>query len=253
MTDIVKNLKNFTVKNSSAILTAIGITGMFSAGVLAVSVTPKALRLMEEKKEENDTDKLTPVEVVKTTWLCYIPAVGLSLVSVICLIEAQHINTKRNMAVAAAYQISERAFKEYRSKVIEKLGEKKDKEIKYEVAKEAVKKKPVIKQEIVDLKIGDTLCYDTLSGRYFRSDIERIKRKVNELNKTLLNDYYISLNDFYDHIGLPYISIGNELGWNLEEDGLIELEFSSQLVYGEKPCLVIDYRVSPRFGYNVFG
>ena len=65
-----KNAKVAVTKHSPEILTGIGIAGMVTTTILAVKATPKALRLMELKKEAEQTDKLTPVETVKTTWKC---------------------------------------------------------------------------------------------------------------------------------------------------------------------------------------
>ena len=74
---------------------------------------------------------------------------------------------------------------------------------------------------------GNTLCFDSLSGRYFKSDIDKIKRAVNNLNRELTYDMYVSLNDFYDELDLDHTKIGDELGWNLD-DGLIDVYFGSQ-------------------------
>lgn len=60
---------------------------------------------------------------------------------------------------------------------------------------------------------------------------------------------YISLNEFYDEIGLDHISIGDDLGWNIER-GMIDLSFSSLVADDGTPCLVVDYQVSPKFGYS---
>jgi hypothetical protein len=63
------------------------------------------------------------------------------------------------------------------------------------------------------------------------------------------DEMYISLNEFYYEIGLNPISIGDDIGWNIDR-GYIELNFSSQLTDDGNPCLVIDYQVAPRYEYN---
>jgi len=68
------NVKSSLSKHSPEILVGIGITGMVTTTVLAVKATPKALKLIEETKKEERKDKLTPIETVKATWKCYIPA-----------------------------------------------------------------------------------------------------------------------------------------------------------------------------------
>ena len=103
------------------------------------------------------------------------------------------------------------------------------------------------------LREGNTLCYDAVSGRYFKSDIETIRKAVNELNRRMLRENYVCLNEFYGEIGLPYTNLGDDIGWSIDRDGLIELDLSSQLAEDGTPCLVISYRVTPRFGYDIFG
>jgi hypothetical protein len=87
-----------------------------------------------------------------------------------------------------------------------------------------------------------------MSGRYFKSDREVIKKAENELNRQMLSDTYVSLNEFYDLIGLNRITIGDDLGWYVN-DGYLKLQFSSHLANDGTPCLVIDYIVAPRYDY----
>jgi hypothetical protein len=67
----------------------------------------------------------------------------------------------------------------------------------------------------------------------------------------MVYDMYVSLNDFYGEIGLEPIQLGDELGWNVDQ-GLIELEFSSQLSENNEPCLVINYNIAPKYGYSSY-
>ena len=60
---------------------------------------------------------------------------------------------------------------------------------------------------------------------------------------------YVSLNDFYSELDLKLSNNGYELGWKLD-DGLIEVDFSSQISDDGRPCLVIDYLVAPRYDYS---
>ena len=62
-------------------------------------------------------------------------------------------------------------------------------------------------------------------------------------------DDYISLNEFYYELGLDGTKIGDELGWNVTT-GLIDLDFSAQLDTDGVPCIVIDYMIAPKRGYN---
>ena len=243
------SLKTAIKKHSPEILTGIGIAGMITTTVMAVRATPKALILIEERKEEIGAEKLEAMDMVKTTWACYIPAAITGTLSVACLIGASSVNARRNAALATAYTLSESALKDYQGKVIEMFGEKKNEAVKDAVAKDKVEKNPVVTREVIITEKGNTLCYDAISGRYFKSDIEKIKKAECELNRQILDDMYVSLNDFYYEIGLDSVKLGDELGWNVDS-GYIDLSFSSQLASDGTPCLVIDYSVAPRYDYR---
>lgn len=248
ISNFIKTVGNKLSEHSPEILTGIGITGLLSTTVLAVKATPKALRLIDEKKEENNTDELTNMEVVKTCWKCYIPAAVTASVSVACLIGANSVNSKRNAVLATAYKLSESAFSEYKEKVIETIGEKKE-EVRDKIAKDRIEKNPVNNNEVIITGKGDVLCYDVVSGRYFKSDVDKIRKAENTLNKKLMNDMYCSLNEFYDLIGLPFTQMGFDLGWNVN-DSLVEIEFSTQLSEDDTPCVVIQYSVLPKCDYQ---
>ncbi|MEY8515364.1 DUF6353 family protein [Lachnospiraceae bacterium 29-84] len=244
---MMKAVRIAVVKRSPEILTGIGIAGMLATTVMAVKATPKALRLLEEEKEKQERD-LTKVETAKATWKPYLPAVVTCSVSVACLVGANAANAKRNAALAAAYSISEAAFKEYKEKTLETVGEKKEQSIRDKAAKAQVDRNPVSNCEVFVTGKGETLCYDVVSGRYFKSDIEKIRKAENTLNRRLMDEMYVSLNEFYYELGLKCTGLGNELGWNVD-DGLIDLHFSSQLGDDGTPCLVVDYHIAPRYDY----
>lgn len=249
---IAKDIRKFASKRSPEILTGIGIAGMITTTILAVRATPKALELIEEKKEEESVDELSSFEVVKAAWKPYIPAMVTCVASTACLIGASSVNTKRNAALATAYKLSETALSEYRDKVVETIGEKKERIVRDKVAEERVKKNPVSKNEVIVTGNGKTLCFDPISGRYFMCSIETIKRAENELNKQMLHDIsgYVSLNEFYDELGLDHTSVGDDLGWNTDQ--LIDINFSSQLNDNGEPSVVLDYLVAPKYDYYKF-
>lgn len=256
MSALLKDVKMAVSKHSPEILTGLGIAGMITTTVLAVKATPKALELIEDKKEELDmypTEKLSSVEAVKTTWKCYIPAAITGVTSVACLVGASSVNSRRNAALTAAYNLSATALSEYKEKVVETIGEKKEQAIRDKVAEDRINKEPVNKSAIIVNGTGNTRCFDTITKRRFTSDIETIRRIVNDLNARMINgEDYISLNEFYYELGLDSVSIGDELGWNICS-GTIEVEFSAQLDTDGVPCIVIDYAVVPKRGFNSWG
>lgn len=252
--DVMKFIRSVRIsasKHSPEILTAIGIAGMVTSTVLAVKATPKALKQIDEVKREECKNELTPVETVKTAWKPYVPAVVTGVASIACLIGSNSVHTKRNAALMTAYKISETALSEYKEKVIETIGEKKEKSIRESINKDKLDKKPVSKSEVIITERGNTLCYDVHSDRYFRSDIDKIRKAVNELNYRMTSgmEMYISLNEFYDAVGLAHNPVGEELGWNISE-GMIDIHYGAQMAENDQPCIVIEHLTPPKYGFN---
>lgn len=248
LNEVISKIKFSTSKHAPQILVGVGIAGMATATVLAVKATPKALQLIEEKKDEENKEKLEPLEVVKTTWKCYIPTAALMALSAGCLIGSCSISTKRYAALAAAYKIAETGYNEYRDKVIETVGEEKEKEIKSKVAESKISSTPAKREDAVITGNGDTLCYDDWSGRYFRSSANAITKAENELNRRIYSEMYVSLNDFYDEIGLERTKMGDRLGWNVSS-GLLKIDFSSSLSKNDEPVLVVNFVNDPTEKY----
>ena len=248
---VTNAIKTTAIKRCPEILTGIGLAGMITATVLAVCATPKAVRLLDEKKKALNADKLPVTETVKATWKCYIPTAVTMVLSSACIIGANSVHVKRYAALGAAYALSESTFKEYRDKVVETVGDKKEQKVHDEIAKEKIEKQPVSSSEVIVTGKGETLCYDSISGRYFKSDMEKLRQAQNELNRRMISEMNISLNDFYAEIGLNEISIGDNIGWDINK-GLIELGFSSQLADDGTPCLVVDFRNPPTYEYYPF-
>lgn len=249
ITKLFISTRKFLGKHSPEILTGLGISGMISTTILAVKATPKALVLLEEKRLENNNEKLTKIETIKTAWRPYIPAAVIGAASITCLIGASSVNHKRNAALTAAYAISENTLTRYRDKVIETLGEKKDKEIIDKVSQDRVNENPKVDSQIIISSKGNTLFMDSISGRYFKSDLDYIKKAINKLNRDMTLDYYVSLEDFYNEIGLKPTKNSSSLGWNLD-DGLIEMNISTCLTDDDQPCIVLDYNIAPRYEFD---
>ncbi|MCR5432351.1 MAG: DUF6353 family protein, partial [Lachnospiraceae bacterium] len=159
------------------------------------------------------------------------------------------INTRRNTALAAAYALSLQDFADYKRKALEVVGEKKEEQIRDEVNKEKL-----IKDNVKDMPIihtsgsgGKIPCYDPLSKRLFESDMETLRSAVNTLNTRIIDEMYITLNEYYAEIGLDPLSdcIGESMGWDLEH-GQIKPQFTSQLVNGV-PYLVIGHNNPPHY------
>lgn len=271
VTKIFKDFQRLAKKRSPEILTGIGIAGMVTTVVLAVKATPKAMELIAEAEEDGrleleqagkyddeHVDALVaevrkPLNVVKVAWKPYIPAAITGIASIACLIGANSVHVRRNAALATAYQLSTTALADYREKVVETIGEKKETTIRDKVAKKQVDEHPVKDTQIIMTGKGDTLCYDSHSDRYFKSDIDKLRNAVLGLNERMVNgsEMYISLNEFYDAIGLKHTDIGDEIGWRIDK-GKIDVRYSAVLTDDNEPCIVLDHLIPPEYGFNSY-
>ena len=249
LSKMIKTTKMTLSKHSPEILTELGIAGMITTTVLAVKATPKALKLIEDAQYEKE-ELLTAPEKIKAAWKPYIPAAISGTVSIACLIGAQSVNAKRNAALAAAYKLSETALTEYRDKVVETIGEKREKTVREKVAQERIEKNPVSQSEVIVTEKGNTLFFEPLSGRYFKSDVESVKKVVNELNKRMIGgEQYISLSEFYSEIGLSHTQISDDIGWRVDRD-IIEIDYPAIKADDGTPCLSLEYLVRPEYDFD---
>lgn len=267
---LMKNVGRTASKYSPEIMIAVGVVGMISATIFAVRETPKALKAIEDEKQRqtNELDAQTrgtvePVteldirDTIRVTWKYYLPVVAVDTISLGCILGATSMNMKRKAALSTVCSLSQAALQEYKGKVVETIGERKAQAITDNIAKDRIDKAPIASSEIYITEKGNTICFDPMSGRYFKSDIDKIKRVVNELNYRMVSgaEEYISLAEFYQAIGIKPTAVSHDVGWNVGRDGLIDISYSSQLAGSDSemegtPCLVIDYIVQPRYDYS---
>lgn len=259
---VFKDFQRLAKKRSPEILTGIGIAGMVTTVVLAVKATPKAMELIEDAETEKyethahddgstGREVLTPIETVKVAWKPYIPAAVTGVASIVCLIGANSVHARRNAALYSAYKISTTALNEYRDKVVETIGEKKEAQVRDKINKDKLEKNPSSNSTIIMTGGGETLCYDAHSDRYFKSDVDKIKRAVFDLNDRMQKgmEMCISLNEFYDEIGLKHTDIGDSIGWRIDK-GYIDVAFGAQLTDKNEPCIVIEHLMPPEYGFD---
>ena len=251
--EIAKRLEKLTIDNSPAILTAIGVTGTLTTAFLTGKASFKAADILREEEYKvahgyiKDCQLQTKEKFI-VVWKLYIPAIGTGVLTVTCIIFANRIGTRRAAGLAAAYTISEKAFVEYREKVIEKFGENKERAVRDEVAQDRINRSLVSDREVVIIGDGEVLCFDAFSGRYFNSTMETLKKAQNDINYTILSDSYASLGDFYGRVGLSTTPYSEEVGWTT--DLQCELKFSTILSDDQRPCISIDFRKAPVRDYH---
>lgn len=255
VTNLFKDLGRSIKSHSPEILTGLGIAGMITTTVLAVKATPTAIekiKMDSRKNHDGDPYAYTKKEAIKSAWKYYIPAVVTGGVSVACLIGANSVHARRNAALATAYQLSTTALTEYKEKVVETIGEKKEKTIREKIAQDKVDKIQPNSSEVVIVGKGDVMFLEPVSMRCFWSDIEHVRKIINDLNYRMVTgmEEYISLSQFYDEIGLSHTVNSDDIGWSLGRDGQIDMDFIPATNEDGKPCLMLDYMVSPRYDYT---
>lgn len=254
MNKYVNKAINTIKEHQPEILVGVGLGGMVTSAIMAVRATPRALDLLEDKKDEVYSDNLTAKETIQAAWRPYVPAVTLGALSAACIIGGTISGSRRNAALASVYAISESTLKEYQRKTVEIVGEEKAREIEKEVVKARVKERPVIidqndSEYITNTGEGNTLFYDSLSGRYFRSSTNAVDRAINNINKSMLSEHYITVNEFYNELGIPTVGAGSLIGWVLEKE-MADIRYDSDIDKNGNPYVVLEYKNRPVPLYN---
>lgn len=246
LASLAGSAQKLVTNNSPAILTAAAVVGVVATAVLVAKAAPKAHTDIQNEMSER-TDEVTLVDKTLLVYKYYIPAAATGAATIACIIGANTISTKRSAALASAVGLSEYAFKEYRNKVVEQLGENKETKVHDAVMQDVVSRNPVSDNQVIITGNGKSLFLDNFSERYFESDMESVRRAVNDINEQIFGEDSASLNDFYNRIGIRGSKLGDELGWN--QTNKLEIRYSTALSEDNRPCVVIDYRKAPLNDY----
>lgn len=242
----LKHISKLVTQNAPTILTAFGAAGVLTTVVMAVRATPEAMRRIEDADLNRTTDDpLTKWEHVKVAWPVYLPSAIMGVTTISCIIGANSVNLRKQATLASLYTLSEKSLHEFRTKAIEQIGKNKVEKIHDAVVEDQVRHTPG--SDVILLGQGEVLCFETLSGRYFQSSAETVRKAQNDINVRCINDMYASLNEFYSMIGLKQVPMGEDVGWNT--DNLLEVKFTSVLTEENKPVLAIEYVHSPKPDY----
>jgi hypothetical protein len=260
---LFKRAGQVAAENSPAILTAIGVTGTLTTAYLAAKGALKAAEALKEAEEaktaefeaespanrglKNVPEPLTTQEKFEATWEHFVPAAMSAAMTVAAIICSNRISDRRTAALASAYSVVKESYTEYQAKTAEKVGPKKAQEIKDDVAAEMVKRHPIRSTEVIMTGGGQVPFYDRWSGRYFYSDIESVRKGVNDFNQRLLHDMYASLNEFWSMIKVPSAACGEYLGWT--SDNFLEIDITWVTIEGERVA-VVDFKTLPIAKYD---
>lgn len=255
----INQLEEFEKKNRSGILTGLAIVGVIGTAYEAYKAGLTASNILKEYKEKmkeaRNGDERT--DVIIGTAKKLVPVVAPVIVSAAvtggCIIGSHSTSKKKIALLTAAYNVSEKTVRDLNGKMTEILGAKKVKEIKDAIVDDKLKKEPLKdEKEVYITGDGTVLCKDMYSGRYFRSNAQRIENSISQLSQDILSEMYVSLNDLYRLIGLDDVPMGDDFGWNVEDldHGLLPITLVAHLSEEKRPVLCIDYEVRIRHDYR---
>lgn len=260
-TDILNNLTRafnrakFKVnQHSPEILVVTGVVGAVASTVLACKATTKVNDILTEAKEtvdaihavaekpenaekysQEDTNKALAVTYTKTGLelaKLYAPAIGVGVLSVACILTGTGILRKRNLALTAAYTAVDQSFKEYRGRLVERLGKELDREILYNIKSQEVESvvvnedgtETVVKTTV---EVADPNTYSVYARFYDDGNLQWDKDPETNLmtlrhmqahaNDLLRCNGYLFLNDVYDMLGIKRTKAGQIVGWIYDE------------------------------------
>lgn len=254
--DLARRGAKLAIDNSPTILTSIGVVGAITTAYFAGRASFQAadiIRLKEADDEQRGELLSDPREILKDrihlVWRLYIPTGTMLAATVACIIGANHVGGRRAAGLAAAYTISEKTFDEYKAKVVEKMGQRKEEAVRDEIAQDRVTASYAEDIKLFGVSEGE-LCYDKFSDRFFLGSVEGINAAVNSLNNTINHDGYASLADLYRLLEMEVTSYSESIGWN--HDRLLEPRISSTLAHGSRPVIVMDFSHEPSPDYGRF-
>jgi hypothetical protein len=245
--------RKFVIDNSPGILTGFGVAGAVTSAVLtgraAFRVGLDASTQYYEEiavNDNNDVELLSNRHLVKTYWKEFIPGAAVLAGTVVCIVGATTVSSRRTAAITAAFKLSEELAEGYKKKVVETLGAQKHEKMQADLASDRMEKMGGYENFII---LGsEVLFFDSMSGRFFISEVEKINKAVNEINAQVNKYYSASLSDFYDKIGLDTTEFSNSVGWNTDE--LLEVSFIATILSNNKPAIQISYNKNPISGYD---
>lgn len=231
---MIKNISGLTSRLKSAlptVLSVVGVIGLAATTIMAVKSTPKAMTLIESAKTEKNND-LTRIETVKTVWKLYIPTAVIGLSTASCVIGANVLNKRQQASIASAYALVSNAYFEYKSKVKELYGKETHEKIIASIAAEKSHAKPIYAGSFIAnscLDFGEEeeemLFYDAYSSRYFTSTMSRVLQAEYHLNRNYAIAGGVSINDFYDFLGIDQIDGCDSVGWSCGDSEILWIDF----------------------------
>jgi len=241
---------------SPEILVTVGVAGTVISAVLACKATLKVSTIIEPSKKtietirnyasddsikvysQQDANKDLTIVYIQTGLKIakeYAPAIILGALSLTAIISSHNILRKRNFAIASAYAILDKGFKEYQNRVAERFGTEVERQIKYDIKTKDVTETVVDEdtgeskdiEKTVDvvnskLKSPYSRFFDEVTTKYWdrnhSTNLFFLKTEQNYANDRLRARGFLFLNDVYDRLGIPLTKVGQVVGWVYNEE-----------------------------------
>ncbi len=205
----------FFCKNSNVILTIVGATGVIATVAVAIRGTIKAVKLCEER------NVVGAKEIVKTVWKCYIPTVGLLILTTTAIVCNGKINAKKIAVLTSAYSGSVEALRRVEEKMRDEIGPKKAQKVLDSAGSEQAKNViPSNKNDIIATGKGKQLFFCATTGQWFHSDwngIELAEAKLQKRIADMMSNWgsreVILLSEAQEALDLPVTDMGSYMGW----------------------------------------
>lgn len=261
--EVQQKAATLVAENATTLLTAGGVVGTVATGILAGRAGLKSARILQEAQAVKKADILRggqvpsgeiPDDVLsKTEKLVaigpqFIPPVIIGGATIASIIFSNRMSAQKAAALAAAYGLAERNLSDYKEKVAEKLTGPKQEAIDKEIAQDRVNKTPGYDKVVIIEGSDDSLCLDESTGRYFKSNPEKIRRAVNATNAEILRHGGASVSHFYDELELPPTSWSDTVGWGMGEQ--MDIKYNYIEAPDARPVLAIDFKKMPSLHWN---
>lgn len=225
------------------VFTVAGVVGIGLTGLFAAKGALKARDILEREKELEAPFRLK----VQLTWKEFVPALSAAAVTGACVVGLHGVLGRRIASIAAATTVVETQLNKLKTAVKDVAAPQLREEIQNAAARPTAREAevPVVADDLAE---GSQLCFEAYSGRYFIASMEDVRGGINAVNAQINSNFYASLNDLYDALGLERLRYGDDVGWNT--DSLIEPCFSADLTPDGRPYLVLDYQKAPSHVYD---
>lgn len=251
---IFKTAKTVITANSPVLLVGAAVAGVVATGVLAAKGGYKARGIVDaaeaKRVEKGITEPLTLVEKGQLTWLCYAAPAVTGATTIASVLGLHMIHTKRAAVAAGLYAAAVSKIDAMGAAAEEKLTGKKLQEFNDSVAQKEVNEVPFDPDELVINAENSEVFLDSWSRRYFTHSVVEIERAVLRLTRQLIDDGEVTMNDYFEAVGLPKLGHGDDYGWQhgRKEGQVEEIEpvFGAALTEEGRPVYDVRFLVEPK-------